>query len=69
MPSKPDPSDGSYSPNQKARLSDDPGDGGRHSFVAEKDGKGDGPEAKNFQSEGQGQDRLAELGRRGSRQS
>lgn len=68
MPSKPDPSDGSYSPNQKGRLSDDPGDGARNSFAAEKDGEGAGPEGKGFAEQGQGPDRLAELGRRGSRQ-
>ena len=43
MPSKPDPSDGSYSPNQKGRLSEDPGDGARNSFAAEKEREGAAP--------------------------
>ena len=50
--------------NQNTAMSDDPGDGGRRSFTAEIDGGGPPGAAP----DDQGPDRLAELGRRGSKQ-
>ena len=50
--------------NQNNAMSDDPGDGQRKSFAAEKQGSGTGPDAP----ETQGKDRIDQLGRQGSKQ-
>ena len=50
--------------NQNNAMSDDPGDGGRKSFVT---GDADGTEHEQA-PDSQGKDRLRELGQRGSKQ-
>lgn len=50
--------------NQNNAMSDDPGDGGRKSFTTTIEGEGP-PGAK---PDDQGAERLAELGRKGSKQ-
>lgn len=56
--------DGDQTENQNNSMSDDPGDGGRKSFTTGGEGGGPTGAAPNDQ----GSDRLAELGRQGSRQ-